>query len=170
MCTNSLMLRDLQSTPTRHLDCDLKGRNQMRVEGKHADTCFSTHVHTFNCIFFKRKSEFSLFSSKQNLSWLAFSCYVWQHQQKPIYKPNQSWQSAGHSCGCIESPQWMKSLKHVLSWYLNFYYIGTNTVIVQTWPHFFSKFPIWKFPRFSRGIIRLSSNYLATIQNNQTTI
>jgi len=46
MCTNSPMLRDLQSTPTRHLYCDLKGRNQMRVEGKHAEMFFYTCVHT----------------------------------------------------------------------------------------------------------------------------
>lgn len=117
MCTNSPMLQDLQSTPTRHVDCDLKGRNQICVEQVSMQRHIFQHIYIHITAYSLKKIWifFVFIKTKSELDGLLLLCLtLCLHQQKPIYKPNRSWQSAGHSpitkrhrrgCWRRESPQ-----------------------------------------------------------------
>lgn len=115
MCTNSLMLRDLQSTPTRHVDCDLKGRNQMRVEPVSMQRCvFNTHIHIYNCIFIKENMNFNCFH--QNKIWAGWpftatsDCInrnAFTNQTGPGRVLAIHYSCVGHDCWRLESRQWM---------------------------------------------------------------
>lgn len=174
MCTNSLMLRDLQSTPTQHVDCDLKGRNQMRVEQVSMQRCdFNRCIHIYNCIFIKENQHFHCcHQNKIRAGWPftatsdcinrnAFTNQIGPGGVLAIHLSQKDHLCVRHDCWRRESRLWIKSLKRIVSIF-EFIKLALILLLHELGINYFQN-----SPDLSKTLLQTSSNVLANIKQHQ---